>query len=282
MKGFLSIFVISTLLLLLVFPSTETKPIVANKIQNDISKSSTLSPLQVHDEDLQVAQFNCEGTLYKQLCLSTLSSLFSGSLKSKSTTEILSGIVTHIIDTVKISSSECRDIKREGGFELGRRENQALDQCLDLSQDTILDLNHALSIFKSRSMSIKRYKHLNTLLSFAITNQQSCLEEFVSDGIIRRKIQEKLKRISNLVSISLAILEKIPKEKNKRKTTKDEVFYKMDDRFPSWFAKKERKLLSETKYDLVVARDGTGNYTSISEAVEVAPASSAKRFIIYI
>ncbi|XP_070664571.1 probable pectinesterase/pectinesterase inhibitor 40 [Malus domestica] len=39
---------------------------------------------------------------------------------------------------------------------------------------------------------------------------------------------------------------------------------------------------NETKYDLVVAKDGTGNFTTISEAVDVAPNSCATRFVIYI
>ncbi|KAI3842162.1 hypothetical protein MKW92_038106 [Papaver armeniacum] len=103
---------------------------------------------------------------------------------------------------------------------------------------------------------MSRYKYLNTLLSFVMTNQESCLEEFVlSDGIIKRKIQEKLYHISNLLSISLDMLEKIMKEKKKKKI-KDEVFpsYEMEDGFPSWIIKKDRKLFEskiEMHYDLI-------------------------------
>ncbi|XP_026444810.1 probable pectinesterase/pectinesterase inhibitor 40 [Papaver somniferum] len=269
--------------ILLLFSLTATKPIFAKKIHNVVSKSSALSPLQVHDEDLQVAQFNCQGTLHTQLCVSTLNSLFSGNLKRKSTTEIVSGLVSHIVDMVEISSSECRGIKREGGF--GRREKMALDQCLELAEDTILDLNHVLVILKSEVMSIERYKHLNTLLSFAMTNQGTCLEEFVlSDGISRRKIEEKLHQISNLVSISLDMLEKIPKEKKKKKKVKDDHRAFQEMGFPSWITNKDKRLVqsSEMVYDLVVAQDGSGNYTTIAQAVEAAPESSNKRFIIYI
>ncbi|KAM1022121.1 hypothetical protein ACFX2J_042926 [Malus domestica] len=56
--------------------------------------------------------------------------------------------------------------------------------------------------------------------------------------------------------------------------------------FPTWVSSKDRRLLqsstNETKYDLVVARDDTGNFTTISEAVDVAPNSSATGFVIYI
>ena len=66
----------------------------------------------------------------------------------------------------------------------------------------------------------------------------------------------------------------------------DEVFPeygKMQKGFPSWVSSKDRKLLqakvNETKFNLVVAKDGTGNFTTIGEALSVAPNSSTTRYI---
>lgn len=39
---------------------------------------------------------------------------------------------------------------------------------------------------------------------------------------------------------------------------------------------------NETKYDLVVAKDGSGNFTTIGDAVVAAPNMSKTRFVIYI
>lgn len=56
--------------------------------------------------------------------------------------------------------------------------------------------------------------------------------------------------------------------------------------FPTWLSGKERRLLqaavNETKYNLVVAKDGSGNFKTIGEAVAAAPNSSATRFVIHI
>lgn len=56
--------------------------------------------------------------------------------------------------------------------------------------------------------------------------------------------------------------------------------------YPSWLSKKDRQLLQssvgEIDYDLVVAKDGSGNFTTIGAAVEAAPNSSTTRFVIYI
>lgn len=56
--------------------------------------------------------------------------------------------------------------------------------------------------------------------------------------------------------------------------------------FPAWVSRKDRRLLqattNATKYDLVVSKDGSGNFTTIGAAVDAAPNSSTTRFVIYI
>lgn len=56
--------------------------------------------------------------------------------------------------------------------------------------------------------------------------------------------------------------------------------------FPAWVSRKDRRLLqtasTPTNYDLVVAKDGSGNFTTIGAAVDAAPNSSTTRFVIYI
>lgn len=86
------------------------------------------------------------------------------------------------------------------------------------------------------------------------------------------------------MSNSLVMLQKIPGVHRK-----PEVFPgygRVKGGFPTWVSSKDRKLLqasvNETKFDLIVARDGTGNFTTISEAVAAAPNNSDTRFVIYI
>jgi pectinesterase len=54
--------------------------------------------------------------------------------------------------------------------------------------------------------------------------------------------------------------------------------------FPSWVKPGDRKLLqaSEMPVDVVVASDGSGNYTKVMEAVLAAPDYSQKRYIIHV
>lgn len=119
-----------------------------------------------------------------------------------------------------------------------------------------------------------------------MTNQYTCLDGFANGKAnVRDIIKYNLYNISQHVSNSLAILNKIPGVN----TSKSEVtheFGNMKSGFPSWVSRKDRRLLQSsvkvTNYNLVVAKDGTGNFTTIGDAVAAAPNSSTTRFVIYI
>lgn len=96
-----------------------------------------------------------------------------------------------------------------------------------------------------------------------------------------------LGKIEQHLSIDLAMLKKIPGVK--RAATAEEVlpeYGAVRGGFPMWVSVKDRRLLqaavNETKFNLVVAKDGSGNFTTVGEAVAAAPNSSTTRFVIYI
>jgi len=164
----------------------------------------------------------------------------------------------------------------------------ALDDCVELFDDTIAQLKTILSDLSPKKLALvsKHYHDCQTLLSAAMTNQYTCLDGFAySKGNVREKIKNRLYKISQHVSNSLVMLKKIP---GVLKTSmSSEVFPEygsMKNGFPSWVSPKDRKLLQSsvngTEYDLVVAKDGTGNFTTIGEAVAAAPNSSTTRFVI--
>lgn len=55
---------------------------------------------------------------------------------------------------------------------------------------------------------------------------------------------------------------------------------------PKWFHSKDRKLLVtkdlRSKADIVVAKDGSGKYRTISDALKHVPNKSKKRIVIYV
>lgn len=273
-KLLLSLLPTSALLLILLFSNTHLK-----------NSNSNIPKTHVHNH-IQLADHSaCQDTLYKDLCVSTLSTF--PDLTTKSVPQIISYTVSHTVSEVQASSSNCTGIIKKQFKKLDAHQQIALDDCLELFDDTIAELQEVISDLSIKKLSSNRYYDLKTLLSGAMTNQYTCLDGFNDTGIVRHEIESRLQTISQHVSNALVMLKKIPgalKYENSKLSTSSEMFPEfgpMKNGFPAWFSSKDRKLLQSgvngTKYDLVVAKDGTGNFTTISEAVAVAPNSSATR-----
>ncbi|KAI8522646.1 hypothetical protein RHMOL_Rhmol13G0012400 [Rhododendron molle] len=235
---------------------------------------------------LQIAHTACEGTLYPQLCVSTLSTF--PDLQTKSLPQILAAAVNHTVTEVRLSESNCTGIRKKTAH-LAPLDKRALDDCLELLDHTISELKTALRDLHTNKSANKHYNDLQTLMSGAMTNQATCLDGFAySKSNIRPYIEGRLEKISHHVSNTLAMLKKVqgPKKTSPKKAEVFPEYGKMKGGYPSWLSKKDRRLLQSSvggiDYDLVVAKDGSGNFTTIGEAVAAAPNSSATRFVIYI
>lgn len=239
--------------------------------------TATTTPLH-----LQVANSTCEGTLYPHLCVSTLSSF--PDLTSKTLPQTICTLVNHTISEVTHSSSNFTDLRKHLPA-LTTLERRALDDCLSLFDGTVSELRTTVADLSQASIGSKRYHDSQTLLSAAMTNLYTCLDGFAySKGKVRDRIQEGLFQISHHVSNSLAMLKKVPGVSSPNGAFPE--YGEVKKGFPSWLSRKDRKLLqaavNETNFDLVVAKDGTGNFTTIGEALAAAPNSTTTRFVIYI
>ncbi|KAM7277418.1 hypothetical protein ACFE04_019284 [Oxalis oulophora] len=118
-------------------------------------------------------------------------------------------------------------------------------------------------------------KHdIQTWLSAALTFQQAC-----KDSVTKDHISRKIDYLSQLGRNALALVNRMSSDSKKKAASR-----KLGNRkFPNWVSSKDRKLLREqansVKVNAVVAKDGTGNYRTISAAINDA---YGKRFVIYV
>ncbi|KAE8719261.1 Pectinesterase [Hibiscus syriacus] len=141
------------------------------------------------------------------------------------------------------------------------RVKLAWNDCSELYQDTIVHLN--------RSKSSSNPLDAQTWLSAAITNQQTCQNGFIDFNLAShlQALPSMLGNFSKLISNSLAI--------NKPTATTQQVGNTnrrlLSHEFPAWLSGADQKLLQKTSAplnaDIVVAKDGSGNFMTISEAV---------------
>lgn len=172
--------------------------------------------------------------------------------------------------------------------------------CLELLDNTKDELETVLDAMADQCGPARNLTNMLTFLSAALTNQYTCLDGFAvgSNRTVRRFIQDGLYNISHHVSNSLVMLKKIRGPRHCKNKTMSPSYNDLDDvnglnraGFPGWMKKKDQRLLQQaappgngtkSRVDLVVAKDGSGNFKTIGEAVTAAPDKSATRFVIYI
>ncbi|TYH67537.1 hypothetical protein ES332_D06G194100v1 [Gossypium tomentosum] len=141
-------------------------------------------------------------------------------------------------------------------------EQAALADCMELmesSMDRIMD-----SIVAVEKQDAISYSNAHAWLSS--TSARTLMEPGFNDLISRART-------------SLAIFVSFSPRKTK-------LIDPLIDGFPSWVSNKDRKLLqslpNEIKANVVVAKDGSGKYKTLGEAVAAAPDKTKTRYIIYV
>ncbi|KAL0739749.1 hypothetical protein Bca4012_081262 [Brassica carinata] len=146
------------------------------------------------------------------------------------------------------------------------REKAAWEDCLKLYDFTVSKIN------KTMDPNMKCSKtDAQTWLSTALTNLDTCEAGFIELGVTDFILPLMSNNVSNLICNTLAI-NKVPFN-----YTPPEK-----DGFPSWVKPGDRKLLqnSTPRDNVVVAKDGSGNFRTIKEAINAA--SGSGRFVIYV
>ncbi|KGN45518.2 pectinesterase isoform X2 [Cucumis sativus] len=247
----------------------------------------SFKPISSNPQVHQTARSLCNGTLFPDLCFSKLSSF--PQLASLSPEKLAGSALNFTSREVLLAYTNCTNLKTHLYSGLNPTDRHALDDCLELLDGSIAELK--ASIFDlAPSQSPALHSHdLLTLVSAAMTNHRTCVDGFYnSSGTVRSRVELYLGKIGQHLSIDLAMLKKIPGVNRATGVDQEMLpeYGAVKGGFPKWVSVKDRRLLqaavNETKFNMVVAKDGSGNFTTVSEAVAAAPNASTTRFVIYI
>lgn len=172
------------------------------------------------------------------------------------------------------------------------QERNALRDCLEMLDQTLYELGQAIDDLHGLRVS---YGNLKTLVSAAMTNQNTCidgffeLEELDSENQkgLKDHLQGLLSPISESMSNCLAMIRNQEQILNSQKRVSSSATKKSSKkRFPKWMLPGDRNLMQRIvpriRADIVVAADGSGHYETIGEALKMAPNFSMDRFVIRI
>ncbi|KAM7484677.1 hypothetical protein LguiA_000686 [Lonicera macranthoides] len=163
-----------------------------------------------------------------------------------------------------------------------QRAKLAWADCLELFDDTLTQINRSIG-----SSHPNRVNDVQTWLSAATTNQHTCQNGFIDFNLASHLqsfssiLSNFTKLLSNSLALNKAVMGSLSTErlKGRRLLVND---------FPEWVSRADRKLLESSgpapRADIVVAKDGSGHYKTVSEAVaaSIKKRSGTNRFVVYV
>ncbi|XP_058753970.1 putative pectinesterase/pectinesterase inhibitor 24 [Vicia villosa] len=231
----------------------------------------------------------CDVTLYKDSCESTLSPLVHSGQQIRP--EELFKLSIQVALTAVSRGVEY--FSEHGAFDemnlnLDNRTKKALLNCKDLLDLAVDHLNSSLA-YGGKSSLVDVLEDLETWLSASGTYQQTCIDGLEeAEEALKSNITTNLKNSTELTSNSLAIITWLNKAASSVNFRRRLLSLSIQNEPPNWLHLNDRRKLLQAdndlkkKADIVVARDGTGKYKTISEALKHVSDKSDKRTVIYV
>ncbi|CAK9144685.1 unnamed protein product [Ilex paraguariensis] len=238
-----------------------------------------------------ILKSSCSSTLYPELCFSSLASVPGMSKKVSSPMDVIKLALNITITAVEHNFLTVKKLTKTKN--LTKREKTALHDCLETIDETLDELHKVeddLHMYPKKKSLTQHADDLKTLLSAAMTNQETCLDGFSHDKADKRVREVLLKgesKVEKLCSNVLALIKNLTdtdianemKLKGRKLTVEEDT-----DGWPKWLSAGDRRLLQSSSVtpNVVVAADGSGNYKTVSAAVAAAPEGSSRRYVIRI
>ncbi|CAN0877791.1 Pectinesterase 3 [Linum grandiflorum] len=305
------IFGISSVILIAVIIGAVAGVVIHNR-KSDGNGSSDADKLPPTESPAASLKAVCSVTEYPASCYSSISELEAGS--NSSDPELLFKL------SLQVAMAELSKL-RELPSKIQIPENDtaiqlAVEVCSTVLDDSVDRLNDSIATMaseaagggqpnqKKQMLSKERIEDLKTWLSTAVTDLDTCLDamqlnetEHSGSAAILQQLETAMENSTELVSNSLAIVTKVMSllsdfnipihKRRKLMTATEEPQSELKLGFPRWLSRGDRRLLQASgggaiKPNVTVAQDGTGDFTTIREAVPGIPKKSPFRYIIYI
>ncbi|XP_071731969.1 pectinesterase-like [Rutidosis leptorrhynchoides] len=239
-----------------------------------------------------IVKSSCTATLYPELCYSTITSHPDVTKNVKSQKDVIEYAVNITAKSVQKRYLKIKKLAHRKN--LTTREVGALCDCLEMFSETLEELREVtkgLEEYRTKKSLKQHADDLKTLMSSVITDHETCLDGFShmdTDNKVRKEVVKSgnqvekmcsnvLAMICNMTNTDLANEMKLDGRKLKEQEETNGVW-------PGWLSGKERKLLQlgMVTPNVVVATDGSGDYTTVADAVAAAPSKSKTRYVIRI
>ncbi|CAL9777541.1 unnamed protein product [Musa acuminata subsp. burmannicoides] len=243
-----------------------------------------------HFRTTSAIQVICSPTDYKNSCESSLSKYVNDSSKPK---DLVRAAVLAVVDGVAKAFNRSDSIKSDDP-----EVKAAIADCKEMHQYAVDELAKTLSHIDEHHLKQlpKQIPELKNWLSAVVAYQQTCIDGF-PEGKLKSKMQAAMKSAKEITSNALAIVGKISSfltliqvagfSRRLLEEEPAEPEWYVDGN-PSWVSHGDRRLLqtpatAELTPNVTVAKDGSGDFTTISGALAKAPKKLLHgRYVIYV
>ncbi|CAA7399888.1 unnamed protein product [Spirodela intermedia] len=254
------------------------------------SSSSLDSEMEV-SQTVKAIQSICQPTDYKEACVNTLTAAAGANVTDPA--DLVKLTFTVAIEHVKQVFNQSALLKEAAA---DPRTKHALENCEELLEYAVDDLKNSAAQLGAVDLSKmnKVVEDLKVWLSAAITYQETCLDGFENatgdaGAAMRKAMNASMALTQNTLAIvndvsSVFTSFQIPSFTRRLLSSDDQE--PEDDQQPRWVDAGRRRLLAleaaELSADIVVAKDGSGNFTTINEALAAVPKKKNTTTVMYI
>ncbi|PIA50735.1 hypothetical protein AQUCO_01200160v1 [Aquilegia coerulea] len=234
----------------------------------------------------------CAPTEYKDVCIKTLSPVAEKNINVSPKDlmqKTFEAVVNEVNKALEKSASLGNSVTNSSYDEL------SMDGCKEVMDYAAYSLRKAISkVAKTEIKSIGDLSDdLNTWLSSVLAYKSSCLDE-IENPELKKAMEDALSDTNKITANALGIIEEVANFLGKINITIpsfDSLKHNSRrllsaDGYPTWFSAANRKLLAaagnQIKPNVVVAKDGSGQFKTINEAIAAYPKNHQGRFVIYV
>ncbi|KAL1319635.1 pectinesterase [Arachis ipaensis] len=254
--------------------------------------SSSSSPPSIAKSEKMV-ELVCDGAEYKDKCEGPLSDALKNDPSMSQPKDILKYYAKYAEDAVNAAFAKTETLNFESPEEQG-----AYEDCKQIFSDAKIDLEAITNQVSGDNIDLRNITNstpdLNSWLSAVISYQQTCIDGF-PEGQLKTDLENLFKDSKEFVSNTLNIVSKVGNflsslptfrslAEEKHQSPLD--FLDKRDGFPNWLSQKDRRMLkaadNKPTPNVTVAKDGSGDFKTISEALAAMPKTYEGRYVIFV
>ncbi|KAM7274617.1 hypothetical protein ACFE04_016483 [Oxalis oulophora] len=230
----------------------------------------------------------CNATAYQEKCKTTLNSAVKENPKMEEPKEFIQFAISAASDEIIKAFNKTEKLKLDTP-----KEKAAFKDCKILINDAIEELQSSVLELSGKDKLgnlTTKAPELNNWLSAVISYQSTCIDGFNGTSV-KTDMEKAFNSSQQLTSNSLAIIQELTSALTTileaASGNKNRHLLESGVDFPNWMSDEDRRMLKGKDNDkptpnVTVAKDGSGKFKTISEALAAMPKTYEGQYVIYV